>query len=75
MFKKVSGKGIHLGKGESALDEIRKRTPHWVHDTKENPNYINGVMYLPSCTCSRCGYHSNKEKEICPGCGQHMHIL
>ena len=35
MEKKVIGKGIRLNKGESALDAMKKRVPHWIHDTKK----------------------------------------
>lgn len=72
---KVKGKGIHLSAGKSALDAMKERIPHWIHDTKEDTHYINGIIYLPSCTCSECGYHSNKEKEYCPHCGTKMNVL
>lgn len=73
--KKITGNGIHLKNGDSAFAEIKKRTPHWIHDTREDSSYLSGFVYLPSCTCSECSYHSNKEKDVCPGCGSHMHVL
>ena len=75
MEKKVIGKGIRLNKGESALDAMKKRVPHWIHDTKKDEHYINGVIYLPGCTCSECGFHSSREKDVCPHCGKSMHSL
>ena len=53
----------------------KKRVPHWIHDTKKDEHYINGVVYLPGCTCSECGFHSSREKDVCPHCGKSMHSL
>lgn len=75
MKKFVNGKGVRVSKGESALDAMKKRVPHWIHDRREDASYMSGFVYLPSCTCSECGYHSNKEKDVCPGCGNHMHAI
>ena len=46
--------------------------PHWIHDQEENDMYFGGIKILPSCTCSVCGYHTNREKTVCPKCGTHM---
>ena len=75
MDKKVKGKGIHLTKGESALDAMKRRVPHWIHDTKKDEHYLNGIVYLPGCTCSECGSHSTREKDVCPHCGSKMHSM
>ena len=50
------------------------KTGMWIHDKEEDPKYISGYKILPSCTCSRCGYHSNREKVICPQCGTKMKV-
>ncbi|MCR5373592.1 MAG: hypothetical protein K6E41_09040 [Solobacterium sp.] len=42
----------------------------WVHDQAEDPSYLGGFKILPSCTCPNCGYHTNKEKKVCPHCGR-----
>ncbi|MBQ6591881.1 MAG: hypothetical protein IJH98_03195 [Solobacterium sp.] len=42
----------------------------WVHDQVEDPSYLAGFKILPSCTCPNCGYHTNKEKSVCPHCGR-----
>lgn len=47
-------------------------TAEWIHDREEDPEYISGWKILPSCTCSKCGYHTNREKTICPQCGSKM---
>ena len=75
MDKKVKGKGIHLTKGESALDAMKRRVPNWIHDTKKDEHYLNGIVYLPGCTCSECGFHSTREKDVCPHCGSKMHSM
>ena len=48
---------------------IKVKNIRWIHDEVDDPAYLNGKKYLPSCTCSNCGYHSNREKRVCPQCG------
>lgn len=45
---------------------------HWIHDTKEAPDYIGGVVYLRSCSCSICGEHRGFPAPKCPYCGAIM---
>lgn len=67
------GKGIRISKGDtSSLDAIRNNTPHWIHHTKEDPNVMGGLVYLPACDCSECGFTVNIEKKTCPHCGARM---
>ncbi len=47
-------------------------TSKWIHDREEDPKYVGGWKILPSCTCSNCGYHANREKPVCPKCGAIM---
>ncbi len=49
-------------------------TAEWIHDREEAPNYVGGWKILPSCTCSNCGYHTNREKTVCPKCGAIMDV-
>lgn len=70
-----SNKGVRLGKGESALEKMKAVVPHWIHDTKEDPSSLTGILYLPGCTCSNCGYHANMEKDHCPHCGAKMNKM
>ena len=42
----------------------------WIHDKEEDPSYFSGFKILPTCTCPNCGYHTNKEKPVCPHCGK-----
>lgn len=72
---KIKGKGVRVVKGQSAIDAMKERIPHWIHDTKKDDHYMNGIVYLPSCTCSSCGFHSSREKEYCPHCGEKMNVL
>jgi rubrerythrin len=65
-------KEIQVLKGESSLDAIQKAIPHWIHDTRKDDSSVTGEVFLPSCKCSLCGYHSNMEKERCPHCGAIM---
>ena len=46
----------------------------WIHDKVEDTGYVGGWKILPSCTCSKCGYHSNREKTVCPQCRSRMNI-
>lgn len=58
---------------EPAKEEVSSGPlPHWIHDRKEDPSYLKGFVYLRSCTCSECGYHSHTEKPVCEGCGAKM---
>ncbi len=68
----VKRKGARVGANDSALDAIHEAMPHWIHHTRENASYVNGIMYLPQCDCSVCGYTVNNEKERCPHCGVKM---
>jgi rubrerythrin len=65
-------KEIQVLKGESSLDAIQKAIPHWIHDTRKDDSSVTSEVFLPSCKCSLCGYHSNMEKERCPHCGAIM---
>lgn len=38
-------------------------TGEWIHDKVEDPEFVTGWKILPSCTCSKCGYHANREKK------------
>ena len=67
--------GLKIKKNQSFLTELKKSLPHWEHDKVEDETYMGGYKYLPSCTCSECGYHSNQEKDVCPNCGANMHTL
>ena len=57
---------------EVAMEKNGIRTPHWIHDTTDDPNSVTGKKYLVSCTCSECGYHANMEKPVCPQCKAKM---
>lgn len=46
--------------------------PHWVHHTKTDDSVVGGIIYLPQCDCSVCGFTVNMEKKICPHCGSKM---
>lgn len=54
---------------EKVEEVVKKQPPHWIHHTKEDPRLIGGVIYLPSCDCSECGFTVNLEKKKCPHCG------
>lgn len=73
--KQLRKKGVHVTKGQSALEAIRNSVPHWIHHTVKDEHYIGGVKYLPECECSECGYVSNTEHPVCPHCGARMHQL
>ena len=45
---------------------------YWIHDTRKAEGSLTGIFYLPSCTCSNCGYHANMEKKNCPSCNALM---
>lgn len=73
MIDNKNKKGIRISKKEnSTLDVIRNNTPHWIHHTKDDPNAVGGVLYLPMCDCSECGFTVNIEKKTCPHCGARM---
>lgn len=46
--------------------------PHWIHHTKTDESVVGGIIYLPQCDCSVCGFTVNMEKKICPHCGSKM---
>lgn len=65
--------GIHISKDvDSSLEIIKKNTPHWIHHTKQDENVLGGLIYLPMCDCSECGFTVNIEKKTCPHCGARM---
>lgn len=70
--KIVKRNGARVGKNGSALDAIHEAMPHWIHHTREDKGYLNGIVYLPACDCSVCGYTVRSEKEKCPHCGVKM---
>ncbi len=72
---KQTHKGIRIAKGQSTIDEMKKRVPHWIHDTREDEHSVSGIIYLRSCKCSECGYHANMEKPVCPQCGSKMNSI
>ncbi len=72
MSIQLKKKGIKVKKGQSALEALREGVPHWIHHTVKNEHYVGGVVYLPQCDCSECGYTSNQEKDTCPHCGARM---
>ena len=45
---------------------------HWIHDTKEASDYVGGIVYLRSCTCSVCGEHKSFPTPTCTYCGAIM---
>ncbi len=53
-------------------DPIVSNNPRWIHDKVENPAYFGGIKRLPSCICSNCGFHANRERPVCPRCGAKM---
>lgn len=63
---------VYNGNEEVAMEKNDIRTPHWIHDTADDPNSVTGKKYLVSCTCSVCGYHVNMEKPVCPQCKTKM---
>lgn len=72
MGKPVRTKGIRIQKGESVLDAMREVIPHWIHDTREDPSSVTGLIYLRTCTCSECGFRVSFEKPFCPHCKARM---
>ncbi len=67
--------GVRVAKNQTAMEALRNSFPHWIHHTVEDPNYVGGVKYLPTCDCSECGYTSNTEHKVCPHCGAKMHQI
>ena len=45
---------------------------YWIHFTRADEESVNGIVYLPQCTCSHCQNRVNFEKPICPFCGAIM---
>ena len=64
--------GAYVTGDTSSLEVIKEKAPHWIHHTKESEDYMGGVIYLPECECSRCGFVASREKERCPHCGSIM---
>lgn len=48
------------------------KEPLWIHDITSDTKSVSGKKYLMSCTCSKCGYHANMEKPVCPQCRSKM---
>ena len=48
--------GVKVNKNESAMASLQKRLPHWIHHTRVDESNVNGMVYLPKCDCSECGY-------------------
>lgn len=74
-FKKKKGASIPLKKDarEHTATHVTSNTaPHWIHHTRKDENVIGGVVYLPQCDCSECGFTVNMEKAVCPHCGAIM---
>lgn len=44
----------------------------WIHLEKPDLASVNGVLYLPQCTCSNCEKQVSFEKPVCPYCGAIM---
>ncbi len=61
-----------IGLKEQEDNPKESETGMWIHDKVEEPEYVSGWKILPSCTCSKCGYHANREKPVCPNCGTRM---
>lgn len=72
MADHIKSKGIRIKKGQRAIDALHEGVPHWIHHTVKSDKYIGGVIYLPQCDCSECGYTVNQEKDVCPHCGAKM---
>ena len=53
-------------------DSINTNMSRWIHDKVENSAYFGGIQRLPSCICSNCGFHANRERPVCPRCGSKM---
>ena len=70
--KIVRRSGAKVSGNDSALDAIHEAMPHWIHHKREDSTYMGGVVYLPACDCSVCGYTVSSEKEKCPHCGSKM---
>jgi len=68
----LKSKGIRIKKNQSTLDAIREGIPHWIHHTREDASSLTGVIYLPQCDCSECGFTVSFEKPVCPHCGAKM---
>lgn len=60
--------GVKVDKNQSSFDELKKKIPHWIHHTRIDETNVNGMIYLPKCDCSECGYTVNFEKPVCPRC-------
>ena len=50
------------------MASLQKRLPHWIHHTRVDESNVNGIVYLPKCDCSECGYTVSFEKPVCPHC-------
>ncbi|MBE6128205.1 MAG: hypothetical protein E7185_02910 [Erysipelotrichaceae bacterium] len=69
MSESKNNKGLRIDKNSSVLDAIRSRAPHWIHHTRKDESYWGGIVYLPECDCSECGYTVSRERSHCPHCG------
>ncbi len=41
---------------------------YWIQDRKESSEIKGTYDFLPSCTCSACGYHAERPIGLCPQC-------
>ena len=67
--------GVKVNKNESAMASLQKRLPHWIHHTRVDESNVNGMVYLPKCDCSECGYSVSFEKPVCPHCHVKMNVF
>ena len=82
--------GVKVNKNESAMASLQKRLPHWIHHTRVDESNVNahwihhtrvdesnvnGMVYLPKCDCSECGYTVSFEKPVCPHCHVKMNVF
>lgn len=69
MSEKRKNSGVRIDKNTSSLEAIKARAPHWIHHTRNDETYWGGVIYLPECDCSECGFTVTRERKRCPHCG------
>ena len=67
--------GVKVNKNESTMASLQKRLPHWIHHTRVDERNVNGMVYLPKCDCSECGYTVSFEKPVCPHCHVKMNVF
>lgn len=69
MSEERKRKGVRISGNTSSLAVIKENAPHWIHHTRKDDSYWGGVIYLPECACSACGFTVTSEKKRCPHCG------